>query len=214
MSLFHFKTASRPPGLRGRLHCFVLIPLLLQGCQASIPSTRPSPSPSASPQPVALKGIGALLPEKLELAYSWGGLSPVHPEEDYSLKYLSVSRQYQVSGKRQQISSNPAESKSTNVDIILAESPVSDLFKAMKPAVWTPAKTPASEITHTDDYPSYSLSFEPAPNHTVKLFSTSNTSSHLPWNLQIDRELYTTSSEEVAKAVNKLFELLRPSVQG
>ncbi|MEZ0368932.1 MAG: hypothetical protein ACAI44_07620 [Candidatus Sericytochromatia bacterium] len=213
MSCLPFKTAVLSRGLRGLLRYFVLIPLLLQGCQAAIPPSRPSPSPSPRPQPVAFKGIAALLPEKLDLAYSWGGLSPVHPEEDYSLKYLSVSREYQVSGKRQQISTTPAESKSENVDFKLPEAPVSDLFKAMKPAVWTPAKAPASEITHTDDYPSYSLSFEPVPNHTVKLFSTSNTSSHVPWNLQIDRELYTTSSKEVAKAVNKLFELLRPSAQ-
>jgi hypothetical protein len=121
------------------------------------------------------------------------GTSPLPAQLDYAYSWARSS-----------------DSKSEEVHQTLSQDQILALLKALAAASWSPADKPASVIEHTDDYPSYTLSFKLSSNHSVKLFSTSNTQLNLPWNLQIDDQLYTSSSQAVGQAMSDLFAKLRP----
>lgn len=182
------------------------------GLSASTPASTPVQRASASPSSETLSIFTDPLPEQIEIGYSWAGLIPNWPKDSYSLQYQSAVRNYQVSGTRKQVSTDDTEISSRSVSLSLDQARLQAVFSAAAQADWTLAREPAQEITHTDDYPSYSLGFK-RRTQSVTLFSSSNTFDGTPWNLRVDQALYTSKDGTMGQALRELFSYLEAESQ-
>lgn len=188
--------------------------LLLASLSAAGALAHPAnPSPQPSPRPLSQQLAHTARPGQLEVDFSWAGLSATHPIEHYHLQWLPGSQQYQVTGKRQLISNRDKRSQDQEVQLKLPPKVITELLQAVAQAPWTPATAPARVISHTDDYPNFSVTFTLKPQHkpqqNVRLFSVSNPRHFVPWNLVINRQIYTSPAPEVGIAVLTFFSYLR-----
>lgn len=148
-----------------------------------------------------------LLPSSMTLDFSWAGLSPTRPENHDALSLQSDKKHYRNVGKHQVISyaGSGQSAKVTPIDKAVPIDAVQKLFAALAKADWKRAKEPASVIEHTDDYPHFSIGFTLPDKRAVKLFSTSNTRTGAPWNLQIGQTLYVTQDQQLGTVVSALY---------
>lgn len=147
------------------------------------------------------------LPPTLSLAFTWAGLSPTHPDNHDDLSLQADHQHYRNIGKHQVISYRGSGKtvKVSEIDKLVPIAPVQQLLAVLGKADWKAAQEAASVIEHTDDYPRFELGFALSEQGAVKLFSTSNTRTGAPWNLQIGPHLYVSQNQQIGPAVSKLF---------
>lgn len=206
--------------LKQHLSCFCLVMALgLAACdsnsspnsnvQPSMSANPVGPMPSPTPTPVAIEFQADQLPAKIDIQYRWSGLAQYWPRESYQLSYLTAAQSYQAAGNYLQVSSSEEVHLTVPIKLQLPQAKVQNLIRAVAQASWRPASEPARELGITDHYPDYKLSFTSASGQTVELFSNSNSSTLVPWNLRLNQNLYTTHEDAVGKAVLELFAPIR-----
>ncbi len=152
-------------------------------------------------------------PQQIELQYSWIGFAMRFPKESFTLNQQSDGR-FKATGKHEETTRN-SQTKPQNwkVNTVIAKALVTELFNQMNNSSWQATDKPLSVMEHTDDYPSFTLLFKLPDQQNAKLFSTSNTKSGAPWNLQIGKKLYVSHDPQLGEAFNHLLKQIRDSKQ-
>ncbi len=69
-----------------------------------------------------------------------------------------------------------------------------------------PFPTPISSITHTDDYPRWSVELVGRDGIRMELFSESNTDGAVPWNVYYNGRIFTSWNSKILPALTRLFD--------
>lgn len=146
------------------------------------------------------------MPKVLELNYSWRGLFPMVPTEKFALTFVKNSH-FQAVGKHEE--SGAQKKAPWSVDGKIEHEYIMEVMMAVEEAKWKPVAKAAQVLDHTDDYPSTSLSFASPDNQAVRLFTTSNTETGAPWNIEVGGKIYSSDSEDIGTAVYDLLEQIR-----
>jgi hypothetical protein len=70
-----------------------------------------------------------------------------------------------------------------------------------------PFPTPISSLTHTDDYPRWSVELVGRDGMRMELFSESNTDGAVPWNVYYNGRIFTSWNSKILPALTRLFDI-------
>lgn len=69
-----------------------------------------------------------------------------------------------------------------------------------------PSSSQFSTITHTDDYPHWSIELVGTDGNRIQLFSDSNTEHAVPWNIMYNGRIYTTWNTDILPMATQIFD--------